>query len=130
MRSGDLWSGQGGGFQRSRRRRRRGLWLLLPLVALLLAATVFLYPAWGEEAPGACAALERRVVRVASDTAPPAARAAARALARRTLDGRLIAPLVAERYRWLPAPMGCALAYWRLRWDGAEALTWVAGLRR
>jgi|GEM_PF-5448264 len=129
MRSGDLWSGQGEGYQRSRRRSRRR-WLLLPLAFALTGAAVFLWPAWDEDAPGACAALERRVVRVAAETAPPAARAAARALARRTLDGRLISPLVAERYRWLPTPMGCALAWWRLRWDGAEALPWVAGLRR
>lgn len=128
----DLWSGQGRNYDAWRRGGRRRLWPWVALVlVVLLPAVVFLYPRWGEEAPNACAAVERRAVRVAlAETAPPAIRAAARALSRQALDGRLVAPVIAERYRWLPTPMGCALAWWRLRWDGAEALAWVAGLRR
>lgn len=130
MAAGDLWSGEARNYRASMRRRRFWPLPLLGLV-LLLPAVVFLTPRWIEGAPGACAAVERRAVEVAlSETAPPALRAAARGLSRQTLDGRLVAPMVAERYQWLPVPMGCALAYWRLRWEGAEALTWVAGLPR
>ncbi len=100
-------------------------------LALAMAAVVFLAPRWVEDAPGACAAVERRAVKVALEEAvPPAVRAAARALSRQALDGRLAAAVAAERYAWLPVPMGCALSWWRLRWDGAEALGWVVGLRR
>lgn len=131
MAGGDLWSGEARAYRAAMRRRRRVWpWVLLLLV-MLLAAFAFLYPRRAEGAPNACAAVERRAVRVAlEDTAPPAIRAAARTLSRQGLNGQLVAPVIAERYRWLPTPMGCALAWWRLRWDGAEALGWVAGLRR
>ncbi len=97
-----------------------------------MAAVVFLYPRWDEDAPSTCAAVERRAVQVATqnEALPPAMRAIARGLSRQTLDGRLAAAVASERYGWLPTPMGCALAWWRLRLDGAEALPWVAGLRR
>lgn len=128
----DLWSGEGRQFGSWLRggRRRRWPWGVLAL-AVALGAGALLMPRWQEEAPGNCAAVERRAVRVALEgTAPPALRAAARALSRQALDGRLAAAVAAERHAWLPTPMGCALAWWRLRLDGAEALGWVAGLRR
>ncbi|HEV7266258.1 MAG TPA: hypothetical protein VGN83_15245 [Falsiroseomonas sp.] len=129
---GDLWSGEGGRYRAWLRggRRRRWPWGLAAL-GVLVAVVVFLAPRWLDAAPGACAAVERRAVRVALEgSAPPAVRAAARALSRQALDGRLAAAVAAERYGWLPAPMGCALAWWRLRWTGAAALGWAVGVRR
>lgn len=132
MTPGDLWSG-GGGAYRAQFRRRRPLRRLLGALAILLACgtLLLLWPAWAEEAPGNCAAVERRAVEVAmSEAAPPAVRIAARALSRQVLDGRLVAPVMRERYGRLPLPVACTLAYARLRWDGTQALGWVAGLRR
>lgn len=132
MTPGDLWSGGGGAWRAQFRRRRPWRWVLGGVAGLVAAMVLLLlWPAWAEEAPGNCAAVERRVVEVAmSDAAPPAMRVAARALSRQVLDGRLVAPVMRERYAWLPLPAACTLAYARLRWDGTEALAWVAGFRR
>jgi hypothetical protein len=129
---GDLWSGQGRHYARWMRGYTRRPSIFLGVVgALAVLALVFLYPAQAEDAPGACAALERRAVQtVVSGRIPTSARAALSGVSSSVLNGQFAAPLSQARYGFLPAPMGCSLTYWRLLLDPSEALPIVGVTRR
>ena len=143
-RNFDLASGHSGlrrgGRGRAMPKQRGGAapwWLLVLPLPVMIGLGGMAYPAYREDAPDACAALERRIVATMLDPDRPLGdqpyreamlQGRARMIARDGMDGTFATRAAATRNGAVPPVIACSVGYWRLAIQSSVAVDWLGAV--
>jgi hypothetical protein len=112
-------------------------WLLVLPIPVMIGLGAMAYPAYREDAPDACAALERRIVATMLAPDRPVGdqpyreamlQGRARMIVQDGMDGAFATRAAAQRNGAGPPVVACSFGYWRLAVQSSAAAEWLLAM--